>query len=114
MLFRIGDTVKIKSLDWYNLELDKCKYKYHKYIFMEEAGAIRFDGTEVLFAREMCEFCGKSATIFDYVRDKHDKIIGYHVIIDDKINDYTWANEMLLSIREIRNMKLKEIKVKSY
>lgn len=62
MILRIGDKVKIKSLDWYNLQLQLQLSKkdiFRKFLIREGEGVINFDTTDVLFAQGMNKFCGK-------------------------------------------------------
>lgn len=98
MLLNIGDVVRIKSSEWYERSRN-CGYD------------IQFSNTDVIFSSSMLHYCGCKAIIIDYVVSKN-KIIGYHIIIDGNINDYTWTNEMIDSVKIIRQKKLEKIKKK--
>lgn len=100
MLLKIGDPIKIKSLNWYK---NNINYK---------GGIIIFPNTKVVFANEMQRFCGCDAVITDYVysNSNNGKIKGYKIAIDN--NQYTWTNEMINSIKIVRFKKLEKIRKK--
>lgn len=58
---RVGDTVKVKSLEWYNNLKDKRFHMEHNHC--------------VYFTKEMSQFCGKEVTISRV--DSEDKT--YHI-----------------------------------
>lgn len=75
MKYKVGDKVRIKSLDWYNKNKDK-------------------DGDVVLtthlFTPGMSQFCGKVMTIEDVFEDIDDNVVYYMEEID-----YDWTDEMI-------------------
>lgn len=112
MVLRIGDTVRVKSLDWYNR--NKTNY-----------GEINFESTSVIFSRSMQFYCGRDATIIGYVTSSYiigngdNPIKGYRLNIDsnDSIQpiwaqrtQHTWTNEMLDSVKIMRYKKLEKIR----
>ena len=70
MKYKVGDKVKIKSLDWHNQTKDK------------DGNA----GTDHCFVRAMSEYCGKTAKI---INDSNDR---YRLDIDEGF--FVWSDEM--------------------
>ena len=72
MKYKKGDTVKIKSLDWYNKNKDEYGY---------------YDAV-LLFSPSMSKYCGKIATITDVLKNC------YRLDIDVE-DPWLWTDEML-------------------
>lgn len=73
--YKVGDKVRIKSIDWYNENKDYDK----GIIYFEES----FDFTE-----SMSKYCGQIATI-TYIIEKYDE---YKINLDHGY--YAWTYEM--------------------
>jgi len=86
MKYKIGDTVYIKSLDWYN---DNKNY------------GVYVKSYNFFFDKHMQHFCGKSAIIKDIDRD------AYKINLDDRI--FFWEDYMFEDIKEIRKKKIKKL-----
>ena len=76
MKYKVGDKVKIKSLDWYNANRDyngnvECGFYY--------------------FIEEMTKYCGKILTIGDVYRNEYELQEG---------ENFIWTDEMFDSIIE--------------
>ena len=71
MKYKVGDKVKIKSLEWYSDSYNNC--------------GIEIDG--ILFDPDMCKYCGKTAIIT--VKSK-----GYYKLSIDS-GDWFWYDWML-------------------
>ena len=84
MKYKVGDKVKIKSLDWYNANKTKGNEVY-------------LEGT--VFLQLMSKYCGKVATIICACR------YGYSLDIDG--GHYNWVDEMFEE--NINDMETKEI-----
>lgn len=88
MIYKVGDKVRIKSIDWYNKNRDKN-------------GLIFYKGC--CFIKEMSKFCGQVATI--------TKVIGgneYKISLDKGY--YIWTDDMIEgSVENIEN-KMKELR----
>ena len=74
MKYKVGDKVKIKSLDWYNANKNS-------------EGAVLFNGL-CFFDEDMAKFCGKVVTIEHYNGLWHS----YEIKEDGKVN--FWYDEM--------------------
>lgn len=84
MKYKVGDKVKIKSLDWYNANKTKGNEVYLK---------------GIVFLQLMSKYCGKVATIIYACR------YGYSLDIDG--GHYTWIDEMFEE--NFNDMETKEI-----
>lgn len=84
MKYKVGDKVKIKSLDWYNANKTKGNEVY-------------LEG--IVFLQLMSKYCGKVATIIYACR------YGYSLDIDG--GHYSWIDEMFEE--NINDMETKEI-----
>ena len=84
MKYKVGDKVKIRSLDWYNANKTKGNEVY-------------LEGT--VFLQLMSKYCGKVATIICVCR------YGYSLDIDG--GHYNWVDEMFEE--NINDMETKEI-----
>ena len=73
MKYKVGDKVKIKSLEWYNTFSDNG----NKYIRHDRAW----------FTKEMAEYCGKTAIVIGIYNDSYD------LDIDNK--EWGWYDWML-------------------
>ena len=75
MKYKVGDKVKIKSLDWYNANKNsEGVVNFHNLLFFDEL---------------MSEFCGKVVTIDAYIpRGNY-----YEIEEDGKVN--LWTDEMI-------------------
>jgi hypothetical protein len=82
--YKIGDSVIIKSLEWYKKNCDVN-------------GDIEVNCS---FVEPMSEFCGIKMTIIRYTKD------GY-MMYD---NDWEWSDDMFETIKEVRKRKLKKLK----
>ena len=80
MKYKVGDKVRIKSLDWYNENKD--------------SGGIVVLSTHV-FIPEMSEYCGTIVTIKDAFEDIDDNVMYY---IEE--NDFDWTDEMIEGLVE--------------
>lgn len=72
MKYKVGDKVKIKSLEWYNL--NKNRYDYIQLLKYQ-------------FNYYMTKYCGLTATIKQVNPDEHN----YFIDID---SDFCWTDEM--------------------
>lgn len=90
MKYKVGDIVKVKSLNWYN----KNKNEYG-------------DVTDVKchFVTGMKIYCGKFATINWIGKEYSDPY--YRINID--LHEYNWSEGMFENIKNIRRKKLKKI-----
>ena len=84
MRFKVGDRVRIKSLDWYNENKDE----YGTIIFSTESG-------DYSFTKEDVRFCGRVVTIA-YEGEGH-----YLIAEDDRM--YFWIDEMIEGLVEEEN-----------
>ena len=75
MKYKVGDKVKVKSLEWYNAFSNNGK-EY-----------IRHGGSWFTFTKEMCEYGGKTATVVKINKDL------YHLDIDN--GECGWFDWML-------------------
>lgn len=83
MKYKVGDRVKIKSLNWYNYN----KEHYN-----------RVCGGYLDFVSNMSEYCGKEATITEVVNDY------YRIDIDNK--HWKWLDYMFEETMEERTIKI--------
>lgn len=89
MKHKIGDTVKIKSLQWFN-ENSK-PYEWYKIAGLPAYVYVSSDNeSDDDFVNTMCEYCGKSAIITNVVeiKDAHS----YTLDIDNGV--YNWNDYM--------------------
>ena len=81
MKYKVGDKVKIKSLDWYNTNKDKEDGSY--------VDLIHTTSGNYNFVEQMCEFCGKIVTIKEvYVHN-----LCYDIVEDD--GAFCWTDDMI-------------------
>ena len=80
MRFKVGDRVRIKSIDWYNENKD-------------EDGIVEL--STHIFTPGMSQFCGKVVTIEDVFEDIDDNVVYYIEEID-----YDWTDEMIEGLVE--------------
>lgn len=86
---KIGDKVKIKSLDWYNTN-------------KSEKGDVLGNEDDEVFINEMSEYCNSIATIVEIVDD------AYRLNIDNQL--FSWSDFMFdESFNTNENMETKEI-----
>lgn len=85
MKYKVGDKVKIKSLDWYNA--NKNKY-WNVSVYYT-------------FVKQMSPFCGKTAII----REKRDRV--YKIDLDK--GEWNWTDEMFEENFNKEDMKTKKI-----
>ena len=90
MEYKVGDKVRIKSLDWYNENKD-------------EDGIVEL--STHIFTPGMSQFCGKVATIEDVFEDIDDNVVYYIEEID-----YDWTDDMIDCLME-RNGKTYPYKI---
>ena len=84
MKYKVGDRVKIKSLDWYN------KYK-------NRHGDINYGcETEILFTSEMSSFCGQVVTI---TRVRYIGCVRFYHLVEDK-EVHLWVDGMFEGLVE--------------
>ena len=81
--YKVGDKVRIKSLDWYNENKD-------------EDGIVEL--STHIFTPGMSQFCGKVVTIEDVFEDIDDNVVYYIEEID-----YDWTDEMFECLVEEDN-----------
>ena len=74
MKYKVGDRVRIKSLDWYNENKDKYGF---------------VDFSTSVFVPGMSQFCGKIVTIEDVFEEEDDVVYCMEGI------DYDWTDEMI-------------------
>ena len=75
MKYKVGDKVKIKSLDWYNKNKD------------EDGEVCVYGDSYAIFIQVMTKFCGQTVTISEVVDDLYG-------ILEDG-GDYSWADYMI-------------------
>lgn len=88
MKYKVGDKVKIKSLDWYNANKDKN-------------GSVN---TDAIFIPEMSLHCGKIVEIIE-VEILKDGSIDYYLDIDN--GEYNWTDDMF--DENFKDMETKKI-----
>ena len=94
MKFKVGDKVKIKSLDWYNENQDSL-------------GDVDC-GCEI-FLKEMAQYCGKIMTIFKTFDDDT------YVMVEDVEDEYFWCDEMIEGLADESQEKMVSLdKVKGW
>ena len=77
MKYKVGDRVRIKSLDWYNENKDKD-------------GLIIVEVSTHVFIPEMVEHCGTVVTIKDVFENTNGRAVYYM-----KETDWDWTDEMI-------------------
>jgi len=98
-MYKIGDKVKIKSLDWYNNNLNRKEGGVtSKYMVVQFSYAI-FNG-------EMKEYCGLDAIITNVFKAKD--YYYYKLSIDN--NGWCWYDDFFVCVKEERKEKLKRLK----
>jgi len=90
--YKVGDTVYIKSLDWYN----RNKVESRVYSSINKS---------IFFSLSMSRFCSESAIVI--------KTAGYNYFLELtnlKINPYfVWTEDFFEDIKEIRKKKIKKL-----
>ena len=86
--FKVGDRVRIKSIDWYNENKDKDEI---------------VELSTHLFTPGMSQFCGKVMTISDVFEDIDDNGVYYMEEID-----YDWTDEMIEGLVEEEEIEFTE------
>ena len=100
MRYKEGDTVQIKSLEWFN------QNKKDNTFAMAQGYRVEHPDYSYVFITPMAEYCGKEAII-----STCDETLGiYKLKIDNIDNIYNWCDFMLEDIN-VNNMKEKTIKV---
>lgn len=84
MKYKVGDKVRVKSLDWYNSN----KEYYDN----------RVCGGNLYFVNNMTKYCGKEATIIEVINDF------YHIDLDNKY--WKWSDYMFEENMEERTIKV--------
>ena len=92
MKYKVGDKVRIKSLDWYNENKDKD----------DNVPLIETTNSDYNFIEVMRGFCGKVMTIFS--------VNGYYYDMLEDDGDYYWTDEMIERLAE-RNGKTYPYKI---
>ena len=90
MKYKVGDKVRIKSIDWYNQNKDKD-------------GFLILENSMVIFLPYMVRYLGKFATITS-IED-----MGYKIDIDD--GRYLWTDEMFDETYKDNKMESKKVKI---
>lgn len=75
MKYKVGEKIRIKSIDWYNKNKDR-------------EGYVNFNQNES-FSPSMSKYCGKIATIKSV-----DSIFQYYDIDIDKEGAWEWTDDM--------------------
>ena len=78
--YKIGDKVRIKSIDWYNANKD-------------EYGVVLVENGDYMFCKSDIEWCGKIVTIAEVCLNE------YYRIVED-FNKYRWTDEMIEGLVE--------------
>ena len=82
MFYKVGDTVIIKSIDWYN------KNKKADFVSDEKVHILVKNIEMIYFTKDMSEYCGKEATITEICNNNTN----YKLNIDSGF--YDWVDEM--------------------
>ena len=80
MKYKVGDKVRVKSLDWYNANKD-------------EYGVVLVENGDYMFCKSDIEWCGKIVTIAEVCLNE------YYRIVED-FNKYRWTDEMIEGLVE--------------
>jgi hypothetical protein len=100
MRYKEGDTVRIKSLEWFN------QNKKDNTFAIFQGYRVEHPDYSYVFMTPMAEYCGKEAII-----SACDETLGiYKLKIDNIDNIYNWCDFMLEDIN-VNDMKEKTIKV---
>ena len=91
-LYKVGDKVKIKSLEWY------------KSMPKNNRGQITVDKNLPVFAPEMCHYCEKEGTIIEVI--ENDEYTSYKMNIG---RDWYWVPFMFDDIKILRKKKLEKL-----
>ena len=91
MKYKIGDKVRIKSLDWYNENKNKC-------------GTI-YTSNGFCFCDDMAKYCGDIMKIIDIIVDPKDSNQGYYIMDNVK----KWTDEMIEGLVEEKIIDLTSI-----
>lgn len=93
MKYKVGDKVRIKSIDWYNKNKDAI-------------GWIWFSHSSITFILDMSNFCGRTATI---ISEKQSLESFYKIDIDG--NHWCWTDEMFDETYNENKMENKKVKI---
>ena len=85
MKYKVGDKVRIKSLDWYNENKDEDEI---------------VELSTHVFIPEMIEHCGQIVTIKDVFEDTDDNVVYYMEEID-----WDWTDEMIEGLVEEKDFR---------
>ena len=85
MKYKVGDRVRIKSLDWYNDNKDSF-------------GSVPIADKKPKFTYAMSKYCGQVLTV-----DDHTEYEGEYYMIEDD-GRYVWADEMIEGLVEEENV----------
>jgi len=91
-MYKVGDTVQIKSLEWYEKEKNENDFVDIPYKFIPP----------------MSKFCGKKAKIIK--RDFNDTTQTYQISVDEETNSFIWTDKMFDNLKIERKIKLKKLK----
>jgi len=99
MILKIGDIVRVKSIQWYNKNKKYCVHGPGPYGFVVK-------NTTVNFTDHMSTYCGKIGIVVGYLP------FGYDIQFEDESQyyRYVWTNDMLDLEKLIRKKKLEKIK----
>ena len=83
MKYKVGDKVRVKSLEWYNDNKDK--YSYVKCVHEN-------------FTKDMSKYCGDVVTIKRFYFSSFNDTTTYNIAEDD--GSYTWTDDMFEGLAE--------------
>ena len=95
MRFKVGDRVRIKSLDWYHANKDK---QGKIYIHFVSNSGHRIQNQEIIFSKDMAIECGTVMTI-EHIID------GFYIM---KGNKHGWTDEMIEGLVEEEEIEFTE------
>jgi len=90
MKYKVGDVVKVKSINWYNVNADKF-------------GDVIFLHKNFYFSKKMSEFCGRFVIIKNITGGVSFKNCYYEIKGDD---DWAWYDEFFIDIKKERKSKI--------
>lgn len=93
MKYKVGDKVRIKSIDWYNKNKDKN-------------GWIWFPHSSIMFLLDMSKFCGMTATIIS-----EEQCLESFYKIDIGGDHWCWTDEMFDETYNENKMESKKVKI---
>ena len=80
MKYKVGDKVRIKSIDWYNKNKD-------------EVGVVLVENGDYMFCKSDTEWCGKIVTIKEVCLNEYYKIV-------EDFGKYKWTDGMIEGLVE--------------